>query len=147
MPAIHTDVLMKILHIFLFSLFLIVIVTVSWMCKDDVTSGNTQDIVFPDKNISYGKHVEPLFFRACAVPGCHTAESKDDAGGLSLESYQEARSSPGVILSGDTVNSRMVWSLEGKNGNAIMPPTFRPRLTQNQINGLKQWIFEGALNN
>jgi hypothetical protein len=138
---------MKPLRIFLFTLFLMFITAVSWMCKDDVTNGDTTEIVFPSKNVSYGKQVEPLFIRACAIPACHTAESKADAGGLSLETYQEARSSPGVIISGDTVNSRLVWSLEALHGSPIMPPAFRPRLTQNQINGLKQWVFEGGLNN
>ena len=138
---------MKAMHIVLFSLFLTVIVSVSWMCKDDVTNGDTTDIIFPNKNVSYGKHVEPLFFRACAIPECHTTENKLNAGGLSLETYAEARSSPGVIISNDTLNSRMVWSLEGLHGNPLMPPLIRPRLTQNQINGLKQWIYEGGLNN
>ena len=122
-----------------------------WACKDDLSGDGTVDIVFPDTGVSYGKHVEPLFLRACALPGCHTRESKSDAGDLSLESYQDALSKSGVIVlgttHGDTVSSRMVWSLEGLHGVPRMPPIGRPRLTENQIRGIKQWIWEGAKNN
>ncbi len=118
----------------------------SWNCKDSVTD-NGANIVFPDANVSYGKQVEPLFLSACAIPGCHTSADKDNAGGLSLETYQEATSVPLVIIPGDTVNSRLVWSLDGRNGTVKMPPVGRSGLTANQIRGLKVWVLEGAKNN
>ncbi len=118
----------------------------SFNCKDSITD-NGANIVFPDSGVSYGRHVEPLFLSACAIPGCHTAADKDNSGGLSLETYQEATSVPLVIIPRDTVNSRLVWSLEGKNNTPRMPPVGRPGLTTNQINGLKRWILEGAQNN
>jgi hypothetical protein len=118
-----------------------------WECKDSTTDNSQEDIVFPASNVSYGKQVEPLFLRACAIPGCHTQESMADAGGLSLETYQDALSVPLVIIPKDTLNSRLVWSIEGIRGSTIMPPIGRPPLNANQVKGLKTWIQEGAKNN
>ncbi len=116
----------------------------AWDCKDSVTGPSP--IVFPAKNVSYGKQVQPLFFQECAVPGCHTEDER--AGNLSLETWGDAMSAPLVINPGDTVSSVLVWSIEQKNGKALMPPISSSLLlTLNQINGLKQWIYEGAKNN
>ncbi|HUN66824.1 MAG TPA: c-type cytochrome domain-containing protein [Bacteroidota bacterium] len=116
-------------------------------CKDSTTDNTQQNIVFPPSHVSYGKQVEPLFLAACAIPGCHTEESAPDAGGLSLETYQDALSVPLVIIPKDTLDSRLVWSIQGEHGATIMPPIGRPPLSANQITGLKTWIKEGALNN
>lgn len=116
----------------------------SWSCEENLTGGTT-DIVFPDSNVSFGRHVEPLFIRTCAFSPCHSQEAMAD--GLSLENYQDAISSkPGVILPGDTTNSRLIWRIEGKN-NTVPMPLNRPSLTDNQKRGLKTWILEGARNN
>lgn len=120
---------------------LIIFVGVS-SCRD--TSNpltKVDDIVFPDSNISYVRHVQPLFDLACATAGCHdraTAENKE----LDLTSYAGVVANFGVVVAGDTSNSRMVWSIEGRPGSAPMPPA-KP-LNQNQIKGIKRWIFEGA---
>ena len=118
----------------------------AWNCKDSVTG--VSPIVFPPSNISFGKYVQPLFFQECAVTGCHTQDSKAEAGDLSLESWGEAMSSPLVIIPGDSVGSLLVVRIEGKNARPLMPPlNTNFSLNRNQINGLKQWIYEGAKNN
>ena len=121
------------------------IVWSSWVCKDSVTDDSIGEIVFPDSNVSYGKQVEPLFLRACGIPGCHDRETM--AAGVSFETYQDALSKPLIIIPRDTANSILVWTLERKNGKPLMPPSYRPQLTLNQKEGLKRWIFEGAKNN
>ncbi len=119
----------------------------SWNCKDSISGSSGSDIVFPDSNISYAKYVEPLFLSTCAIPGCHTEADMDNAGGISFETYQDALSVPLIIIPKDTTNSQIVWSLEATHGRPRMPPIGRPALTNNQINGLKRWIWEGAKNN
>jgi hypothetical protein len=105
---------------------------------------DTSDIVFPPSNVSYGKYVQPLFLQECAIPGCHTQDAP--AGNLSLESY--GTWGPLIIIPKDTVNSSLVWSIEAKNGQPLMPPKGTDlSLTINQINGLNQWIYEGAKDN
>lgn len=128
-------------------LFAICLICVTWNCKDSTNDNSQANIVFPPTNVSYGQQVEPLFLVACAIPGCHTEESAGGAGGLSLETYQDALSVPLIIIPKDTTDSRLVWSIEGERGSTLMPPIGRPPLNSNQIKGLKQWILEGAKNN
>ena len=115
-----------------------------WTCKDTITDGGYDDIVFPDSNVSYGRHVEPLFLRACAIPGCH--DDNTQAGDLSLETYQAARARVGMIIPGDPDNSLLVRRIEGQLGGRMPPPPL-PDLNVNQIKGIRTWIREGAQNN
>ena len=123
-----------------------VMVWFSWNCKDSVTG--VSQIVFPATNISYGKYVQPLFDQQCSLPGCHTQDAKAESGNLSLESWSDALTAiPAVIIPGDPDNSPLIWSIQATHGYPRMPPLSRSALTQNQINGLKQWILEGAKEN
>jgi hypothetical protein len=99
------------------------------------------DIVFPDSNISYDRQVQPLFNVGCALAACHD-RATDQNKNLDLTSFAGVWANFGVVVAGDTSNSRLVWSIEGRPGTVPMPPS-KP-LTQNQIRGLKRWIFEGA---
>jgi len=126
----------------------------SWIflsCKDDVSGGGTADIVFPAANVSYGKHVQPLFDRGCAMGGCHGPDTFGERG-YSLDTYQHATSRVGIILSCfpnepcNTENSILIRRIEGLDQLPRMP-LILPALNANQINGMKQWIREGAQNN
>jgi hypothetical protein len=112
-------------------------------CKDSISSPDLSKIVFPASGVSYGKHVEPLFLQGCAYTGCHDSETK--AGDLNLETYYDATSKGGVIISNDTVHSVLIWRITGKGGARM--PLDRDALNSNQIKGLKTWIMEGARNN
>ena len=132
----------KLGSIFLVVFSLIILIP---QCKDSGTGNDLNEIVFPASNVSYAGQVEPLFLRGCAYSGCH--DSQTIAAGLDLETYEQAIfSKPGVIIAGDTTNSRLIWSVTGKNNVPIMPLT-RPPLNANQVAGLKRWILEGARNN
>jgi len=110
-------------------------------CKDTSNSVSTlDDIVFPATGISYEKLVQPLFNIGCATTSCH--DNASQKGNLDLSSYGLWKLDPGAINNGDTTNSRFVWCIEAKPGSPPMPPA-RP-LVQNQIQGLKRWIYEGA---
>jgi hypothetical protein len=108
-------------------------------CKDSSNSVSALDqIVFPATGISYEKQVQPLFNVGCAGTSCHNSQDQT----LNLTYYGGWKLDPGVIISGDTTNSRFVWCIEAKTGSSPMPPA-RP-LVENQIQGLKRWIYEGA---
>ena len=115
-------------------------------CKDTSNSlSPLGDIVFPATNISYEKLVQPLFNIGCATTSCH--DNASQKGNLDLSSYYGVISAPGVVSRTgnpvyDTTNSRFIWCIEAKPGSPFMPPA-RP-LVQNQIQGLKRWIYEGA---
>ncbi len=112
-------------------------------CKDSNTVSSLDDIVFPEKNISYDNSVQPLFNIACTYSGCH--DTKSFAGNLDLTSYSGIRQRYyDVVVVRDTNLSRLVWRIEAKFGLTPMPPN--RLLTLNQRRGLKQWILEGATN-
>ncbi len=114
-------------------------------CNDD-TSGpgdNSGEIVFPESDVRYGDHVQPLFDRRCSFSGCHDSGTR--AGDLSLESYTDATARPGIIVPGTPDVSVLVQTIEGTL--PLMPPPNSPPLTDNQITGIRQWILEGAENN
>lgn len=114
-------------------------------CEDETygPGPDSRDIVFPESNVSYAQHVQPLFDRTCAVSGCHDTATKQS--NLSLQSYREATARPGIIVPTDPDGSVLVQRIEGK----IQPrmPYNRPPLSDNQIRGIRQWILEGAQNN
>lgn len=131
------------------AMFLSMISFVIWQsggCKDEITGDNLNKIVFPDSNVSYHNHVEPLFLNACAIPGgCHAGD--DPAGGLSLETWLDARERVGIITPRFPEESRLVWAIEGRDPGVPRMPLDRSPLNANQINGIKTWIKEGAQNN
>ncbi len=115
----------------------------SWTCKDNVTGTDISQIVFPDSNVSYGKQVEPLFLRACAIPQCHTSDTR--AGDLSLETYSDAMERVDVIVPKHPEVSLLVLWINGSRTPQM--PIGLPPLNANQIHGISQWILEGAQNN
>jgi hypothetical protein len=129
--------------VFIIILLQIIMLTLFiFSCKDSSNPvSHLDDVVFPDSNISYNRHVQPLFNIGCATADCHEQYTKK--GNLDLSSYSGFRSStPGVVIPKDTSLSRMVWSIEGRPGSPIMPP-YRS-LNMNQVKGIKRWIMEGA---
>lgn len=111
-------------------------------CGDDANPvSKIEDIVFPEKNISYNRHIQPLFNIACATSGCHDVKTK--ASNLDLSDYTGIKQRfYDVVIPRDTVLSRLLWSIEGRAGSAPMPPS--RSLTLNQLRGFNRWIMEGA---
>lgn len=110
-------------------------------CKNSLlTATSASSIVFPATNVSYSKQIQPLFNISCSYSGCHDDQSQ--AGGLSLTSYFNMISVPGVVIAKDTTHSILIQRVEGEG--PIMPPAGFSRLNANQIDGLKTWIMEGA---
>lgn len=112
-------------------------------CKDD-RAETCDQIVFPDTGVvRYLSHVQPLFDCSCAFTGCHGPDTKEIRG-FSLDDYDNfmTGASRQVIYRGDPDASPLILRVEGKIG-VRMPPD-RPPLNNNQINGLRRWILQGA---
>jgi hypothetical protein len=126
-------------------LFAIVIIIVSQNCKDSITSSNVDNIVMPDSGVSYSQHIFPVFNAKCV--NCHGVGTTE--AGLDLTTWSGTVANPSIVFPGEPDNSRLVWSIEGRPGFPTMPPVGSPYapLNQNQINGVRTWIAEGALNN
>ena len=105
-------------------------------------SGNTitqpRDVVFPDSNVSFVRHVQPLLQLGCAFNGCHAETSR-----IPLDSYVNLFRTPGLIVPGLPQNS-MLWQVVAGQ----LPHTYPlSSLTPNHRTGISVWIREGALNN
>jgi hypothetical protein len=87
-----------------------------------------------------------LFNQACNFSGCHDDGAHQST--LVLTSYGQAflsLTSTGLVIAGKPDQSTLVLRIQGSVG-ARMPPGSYP-LNQNQINGIRTWIVEGAKNN
>jgi hypothetical protein len=91
--------------------------------------------------VSYALDIQPILTQDCML--CHGG-----AGGLTVDSHAElmagGNSGP-VVIPGDPDGSRLIERLEG-----TVPPTMPlglPPLTLAEIDRIRQWILEGALNN
>lgn len=109
-------------------------------CEDITKPDDSLDkIVFPEKMISYNRHVQPVFNIACATKECHDVATK--ASNLDLSDYLGIKQRfYDVVIVGDTATSRLIWYISGR---AQSPQWHRP-LNPNHVQGFKRWIMEGA---
>jgi mono/diheme cytochrome c family protein len=101
------------------------------------------DAIVQGEALSFGQDVQPLLAANCT--GCHSGASP--SGGLRLDSVANmlTRGDSGpAIVAGAADSSLLMVRLEG-GGNGIMPPT--GALAPDQVERVRQWIDEGALNN
>lgn len=120
-------------------------------CKEDDgiigPDGSPSNIIFPTSNVSYPQHVQRLFNQTCALVGCHSQGESADR--LKLDTYENlrfgVRGLP-VVIPGSPETSELVFRIEGRTRQRMPPNTTNP-LNQNQINGIRTWIAEGALSN
>lgn len=112
-------------------------------CDDTVTSDDIDSRTIPDSNVDYYEHIQPIFIVKCASSFCHNDQNR--AGGLSLTSWANATADPTIVFPGDPDVSKLIWAIEGTGGVEPMPPPgAAPPLTENQIQGIRTWIQEGA---
>jgi hypothetical protein len=110
--------------------------------------------------ISYANNIQPIFTATCALPACHLPPAP--GGGLDLTPSQSYGQLVGVksteqpklfrVKKGAPDQSYLVQKIEGAPGisGGVMPlgcPTAMPCLTPDQMQAIRQWITECALNN
>lgn len=128
------------INIFFIALFLSALIFTS--CDDTVTNAEVDKKIIPDSNVDYYEHIQPVFNVKCATALCHDDGTR--AGNLSLTTYSNATARLDLVFPGDADASPLVWSIEG-TGSVFMPPQGQaPPLTENQIQGIRTWIDEGA---
>ncbi|MFP4528989.1 MAG: hypothetical protein ACLFQX_10585 [Candidatus Kapaibacterium sp.] len=115
-------------------------------CSDTNVLQPGDDIEFPDSNVSFFYHVQPFLRLKCSYQGCHSEEHR--AGGIRLTDYFSLFETPLLIVLTDPPdpdNSWLVQIIERRAGhNPYLPDNY---ITQNEIDGIRQWILEGARNN
>jgi hypothetical protein len=115
-------------------------------CDDTLTVENVDDKPMPDKNISFSQNIYPIFQVKCAFSGCHA--SPNPADGIDLSTWANVTANPNIVFPGEADLSRLVWAIEGRAGISPMPVVGYSRpVTTKQLQGIKTWINEGALDN
>lgn len=130
---------------FLIPVFIIALSILSTGCDDTLTEQEIDNTVIPPSNVLFGKHILPVFNLKCNVTGCHNQEAR--AGGIVLTSRTYVTADLSVVFPGEPQTSRLVWAIQRQSGASPMPPVPYPGLTENQIEGIKTWIREGAKDN
>ena len=105
--------------------------------SSDITNPN--QIVFPASNVSFHATVAPFLQLSCNQVGCHDAPRSANQG-IDLTSWIGVRSN-NVVLPKDTT-SPLVGVMYGRyqhSGPFIA--------NDNQRNGIKVWVLEGAQDN
>jgi hypothetical protein len=143
------DLFTKTLKKYSFTFFLLifgllVICAFTWLsCKDQTNQSHTSNIIFPDSNVSFSKHVEPLFQQTCIAGGCHGGSQPAANLNLEFDAWHSLIDYlPPIVLVKNGNKSPLVMYLDGRL--APQMPLREQPLTTNQINGVKTWIDEGA---
>lgn len=113
-------------------------------CDDTITNQDVDNRTIPSSNVSFSQHIYPVFQVKCF--SCHGNGIYEAGLDLTLRSrFVDGR----IVVPGDTLTSILVWRIDRppRAGFNPMPPEFMPQLTRNQIQGIKIWIAEGALDN
>lgn len=97
------------------------------------------------QQVSYGTSIQPIFTSRCV--SCHDPATFNE-GGLDLRSYQglmAGGNSGAEVIPGAASDSRLVARIEG----TITPqmPLGQTPLSDSQIQSIRTWIDQGALNN
>lgn len=130
--------------------FILISIAVIFVCALTIFQSNSTNIVTAAQpsettvnveNVSFSRDIYPLVERRCIK--CHGGEFPSE--GLSMESYESLVSGSQngqVIVAGDANNSLIIEMLESGE-----MPKRSSNLTTEQIQLIRQWIDEGALNN
>lgn len=119
---------------------------VLFLCACDNTDELQYTYKFPDTgDVSYYSHVRPFLQIRCGNAGCHS--STYQAGGRVMTDYFSLFSiqNTGLIVAGDTISSVLAQVMDGRNQHLYILGLVMP--TQNQQDGMKRWIAQGAPNN
>ena len=135
----------KCFYILYFSSILLFVKLISG-CGDMVTSNS--NLVFPDSLVSYISNVEPFMKVKCSYVGCHSQPPNNGFNAKSMTTWFELMSPDnlGLIIAYKPDNSVLIQMIEEKLPHKYyyFPSGY---FTQNQINGMRKWIEEGAKNN
>lgn len=92
--------------------------------------------------IYFVSEIKPIFNNFCATSGCHDAATASD--GVILDTYDNIIET-GDIEAFDISAGDIYKRITHDDADKVMPPG--GRLTPEQINAIKVWINQGALNN
>ncbi len=130
-------------------LFSFIIISILFLqgCDDTLTVENVDNKPIPADSVSFAQHIYPVFQVKCAFSGCHSQPNPSD--GIDLSTWAGVTADPNIVFPGEPDLSRLVWTIDPSiSGVSKMPPIGYARpVTPDQIQGIRTWISEGALDN
>ncbi len=135
------NLIMKILSLIIISLLFLL------GCDDTLTNENVDNKPIPDSNVSFADHIYPVFQVKCAFSGCHAQPNPAD--GIDLSTWAGVTADPNIVFPGEPDLSRLVWAIEASEQEFLqcLPLGYTTPITLDQIQGIRTWIDEGALDN
>ncbi len=114
------------------------------MCNCNTTVGPDKNIVFPDEGeVSFQNNVLPFLKVKCALSGCHDGYNPKASDMTDYFKLFET-DNVGLIVQGNPDGSVLVQVIEGTNHHLDY---YKINITDNQKQGIRRWIQDGALNN
>ena len=93
--------------------------------------------------VDFNREIRPILSDGCFT--CHGPDEKTRKARLRLDTKEGAFAKPGVIVPGEAAKSRLIDRVTSKDPAVVMPPpSAAHKLTERQIELLRQWINEGA---
>ena len=93
--------------------------------------------------IVFDRQIRPILSDNCFT--CHGPDDKHRMAGLHFDTKDGAFSKQGVIVAGDSANSKLYQRISNQNKAMRMPPLYSGhKLTPAQIDLIKSWIDQGA---
>jgi hypothetical protein len=107
-------------------------------------NGNGNGGNLPDDTICFVQDILPVFIANCATTGCHDATTQRD--GYVLTSYANITDLQESIIPFDPDASKLFKVITEDDPGDRMPPPPLTALSSDQIQKLRKWIEDGALN-
>lgn len=104
---------------------------------------NNGGSIIPSDSICFVQDILPIFNSGCATTNCHDAATHEE--GYILTSYTNITSRSGSIIPFNPDGSRLFRAII-QSGEDRMPPRPLAALPSEQIDKIRTWIEEGALN-
>lgn len=130
--------LIRLLVIFSF------VTTALLIACNSATDPQFRDLDFPEEGeVKYLTNIEPFLRVRCAYAGCHSSAHR--AGGMDLTTWFSMMGIPGFINTDYVESSLFLQVVNGQNPHLVNLMLIKVR--DNQINGIRRWIEQGAPNN
>jgi len=122
----------------------IIVVPIIILGCSDLGDGKSPTTPSPSDSVKWND-VSDILDESCSV--CHGADNSSEY--FDVTSYNSVlnhttNASNALVVPGDAEASELVWRLEGSNGMSLMPQG-GPSFTETEINSIKKWIDDGAV--
>jgi len=125
----------------------IVIIALTVVVSCDDTRENIYDYKFPEEGeVSFQNHVQPFMKLRCSSNQCHGDYSQSTSRRITdYLSYFSGMNAGSLVILSDTESSLLLQVLDGRNPHLSNLQLVAAR--ENQIDGVRRWIEDGAPNN